>query len=173
MKTESSIRPSVEFEVEAVPKIPGRPCTVIFYDNVQGPLTRPAEGNNEEGEEYFTFDRYEANATYSEALEGIIEENKSAWLNAAKKAEEESVAEEVRSVRNKLLEEIDWTQTIDAPISAKSRSVLRTYRQKLRDITEQDGFPYEVEWPVKPVIEKADPDPADEALDVLIGQEGE
>ena len=78
MKTESNIRPSVEFEVEAIPKTPGRPCTVIFYDNIQGPLTRPAEGENAEGEEYFTFDRYEAQATYSEGLEGVIEENKEA-----------------------------------------------------------------------------------------------
>ena len=171
MKTESNIRPSVEFEVEAIPKAPGRPCTVIFYDNIQGPLTRPAEGENAEGEEYFTFDRYEVQTTYREGLDGIIEENKEAWLEAAKKAEEDAAAEEVRSTRNKLLEEIDWTQTIDAPISAKSRSELRTYRQQLRDITEQEGFPYEVEWPVRPAIEKADPDPADEALDVLIGQE--
>ena len=80
-------------------------------------------------------------------------------------------AEEARTLRDKLLAETDWTQVLDAPISAESREAFRVYRQALRDITEQPEFPKVIEWPVKPEVVKAAPDPVDTALDVLIGEE--
>ena len=80
-------------------------------------------------------------------------------------------AEEARAQRDKLLLETDWTQVLDAPISAESREAFRVYRQALRDITEQPGFPEVIEWPEKPEVVKAAPDPVDAALDVLIGEE--
>lgn len=78
-------------------------------------------------------------------------------------------AEQIRAQRAKLLAETDWTQVLDAPISAESREAFRAYRQALRDITEQDGFPEAVVWPEMPEVVKADPDPVDEAVDVLLG----
>lgn len=78
-------------------------------------------------------------------------------------------ADEIRTQRDKLLAETDWTQVLDAPISAESREAFRVYRQALRDITEQEGFPTAVVWPEMPVAVKADPDPVDEAVDVLLG----
>lgn len=80
-------------------------------------------------------------------------------------------ANEVRAQRDKLLAKTDWTQVLDASISAKSREAFRVYRQALRDITEQEGFPAAVVWPEMPVAVKADPDPVDTAFDVLIGEE--
>ena len=80
-------------------------------------------------------------------------------------------AEEVRSQRDKLLAETDWTQVLDAPISAESREAFRVYRQDLRDITEQEGFPANVIWPDMPEAIKALPDPVDTAVDVLLGEE--
>lgn len=63
-------------------------------------------------------------------------------------AEQENAAanEEVRSIRNILLKETDWTALSDVTMSAE----MATYRQALRDITAQEGFPNEVIWPVKP-----------------------
>lgn len=80
-------------------------------------------------------------------------------------------ADEVRAQRDKLLAETDWTQVLDAPISAESREAFRVYRQALRDITEQAGFPADVVWPEMPEAVKAAPDPVDTAFDVLIGEE--
>lgn len=80
-----------------------------------------------------------------------------------------ATAEEVRAERAKLLDETDWTQVLDAPISAECREAFRVYRQALRDITEQEGFPGAVVWPEMPEVVKADPDPVDEAVDVLLG----
>ena len=54
---------------------------------------------------------------------------------------------QVRTKRNKLLASSDWTQVADAPVD---QSAWATYRQALRDITEQNGFPNEVTWPVEP-----------------------
>lgn len=53
----------------------------------------------------------------------------------------------VRSERNKLLAGSDWTQVADAPVD---QAAWATYRQSLRDIPQQDNFPHNVVWPVKP-----------------------
>lgn len=54
---------------------------------------------------------------------------------------------EIRSERNKLLAECDWTQLADAPGNSLAWA---NYRQSLRDIPQQTGFPWEVIWPTKP-----------------------
>lgn len=79
--------------------------------------------------------------------------------------------DEARAQRYKLLTETDWTQVLDAPVSAESREAFRVYRQALRDITEQAGFPTDIQWPEMPVVVKADPDPVDTAFDALTGKE--
>lgn len=79
--------------------------------------------------------------------------------------------EEVRAQRDKLLAETDWTQVADAPIDSATRSAMRIYRQALRDITEQEGFPTNVVWPEMPVIVKATPEPIDEVVEAIIGVE--
>jgi len=56
-------------------------------------------------------------------------------------------AESVREDRNKRLAETDWTQLTDAPADTEAWA---TYRNNLRNVTEQSGFPWEVTWPNKP-----------------------
>jgi hypothetical protein len=56
-------------------------------------------------------------------------------------------AASVRASRTEKLRECDWTQAADAPIN---KEVWAIYRQALRDITTQAGFPWTVEWPVEP-----------------------
>lgn len=55
--------------------------------------------------------------------------------------------EDVRAKRNSLLTLSDWTQLPDAPVD---QTAWAAYRQTLRDITDQEGFPLNVEWPVAP-----------------------
>lgn len=59
----------------------------------------------------------------------------------------EQQADDMRNKRNYLLANSDWTQIADAPVDATAWA---TYRQSLRDITAQVGFPNEVTWPVEP-----------------------
>lgn len=53
----------------------------------------------------------------------------------------------IRSQRTQKLAESDWTQVADAPVD---KAVWAVYRQALRDVTTQAGFPWEVEWPTQP-----------------------
>jgi hypothetical protein len=54
---------------------------------------------------------------------------------------------EVRNQRNQLLKDSDWTQVADAPVDNLTWAV---YRQALRDITLQTGFPFNVVFPIAP-----------------------
>jgi hypothetical protein len=68
----------------------------------------------------------------------------------AKTALDSKQAESVRNERTKKLAETDWTQLTDAPVNSAAWG---TYRQALRDVTSQAGFPWEVTWPTKPTAE--------------------
>lgn len=57
------------------------------------------------------------------------------------------LSSQIRIKRNTLLSNSDWTQLEDAPVD---KAAWATYRQALRDITEQDGFPVNVEFPAEP-----------------------
>jgi len=57
------------------------------------------------------------------------------------------LAKAVRSTRNQKLKDSDWTQVADAPVD---KTVWATYRQELRDVTAQPGFPTSVTWPTEP-----------------------
>jgi hypothetical protein len=52
----------------------------------------------------------------------------------------------IRSSRNNLLLETDWMALSDNIMSP----AWATYRQSLRDVTKQPGFPFAVVWPIKP-----------------------
>jgi hypothetical protein len=54
---------------------------------------------------------------------------------------------EIRYLRNSLLTECDWTQLSD--VSESVRTSYQSYRQSLRDITNQSD-PFNISWPVKP-----------------------
>jgi hypothetical protein len=59
-------------------------------------------------------------------------------------------AEAVRIERNRRLFFSDWTQLPDNNLSADKKSLWLEYRQKLRDISSQPGFPWDTEWPQQP-----------------------
>jgi paraquat-inducible protein B len=54
----------------------------------------------------------------------------------------------IRAIRNKLLMDSDWSQYKDIPESVSTPWA--TYRQALRDITNQSGFPIDVTFPTAP-----------------------
>lgn len=62
-------------------------------------------------------------------------------------ARDATQAKAVRDQRAVLLRDSDWTQVIDAPVD---QAVWGVYRQALRDVTAQAGFPWTVEWPTQP-----------------------
>lgn len=52
--------------------------------------------------------------------------------------------------RDSLLLQSDWTQLADVPLSQAQRDAWAAYRQALRDITAQSGFPESASWPTTP-----------------------
>jgi len=74
------------------------------------------------------------------------------WVSTEATPEEieqrtDNKAREVRIERQRLLEESDWTQLPDAPVDTAAWA---TYRQELRDVPQQSGFPWNVNWPIPP-----------------------
>ena len=93
---------------------------------------------------------------YQVAFADGVEQIDGAWYtkysvadmdDEAKAAKDAEQAKSVRDQRNTKLSESDWTQVADAPVD---KAVWATYRQALRDITTQTGFPWEVTWPDAP-----------------------
>lgn len=72
---------------------------------------------------------------------------------------DEELAERVRMDRDEKLEETDFFVMPDYLSDPKDLEDVKTYRQALRDITKQSGFPRDVTWPELPsVFQKSDDD---------------
>lgn len=63
---------------------------------------------------------------------------------------DEQLSNEYKRERDGLLFQSDWTQLPDVSITTEKAQEWKVYRQALRDITTQVGFPREIIWPVKP-----------------------
>ena len=81
-------------------------------------------------------------ATETEPAQTALEQETA--YKASKDAEQ---AKSVRASRDEKLKDCDWTQVADAPVD---KSVWATYRQALRDVTTQTGFPWTITWPDEP-----------------------
>lgn len=132
------------------------PAALLFEHRFDGMAEMRFRENivkNDDGS--YTYDEYFLSMTDRSGLEKIVQDNAEVWLAYAKQQETEQQAQTIRSKRDKLLSDTDWTQTDDAPVSTDGREAMRQYRQKLRDITAQSGFPSSVKWPEKPEITTA------------------
>ena len=70
------------------------------------------------------------------ALEGKTEQD---YLNAVNSIQE-SILNSIRAERTRLLSESDWTQYTDSPLTQEQKALWATYRQQLRDITDNIDF---------------------------------
>tara|TARA_R110000868_G_scaffold123148_2_gene326340 strand:- start:30 stop:476 length:447 start_codon:yes stop_codon:yes gene_type:complete len=88
--------------------------------------------------------------------DGVIQDDQGRWFTkysvadmdseaiASKNAEQ---AKSVREQRSTKLADSDWTQVADSPVD---KTAWATYRQALRDVTLQSGFPWDITWPESP-----------------------
>ena len=56
-----------------------------------------------------------------------------------------------RLQRNAKLTRSDWTQSNDSPLSENDKNAWAQYRSELRNVPEQSGFPWDINWPTEPV----------------------
>ena len=75
------------------------------------------------------------------ATEEKVEADRIAYENST-----EGKAEAARSKRDLLLAEVDWSAGTDVAMSEE----MAVYRQALRDVPQQAGFPESINWPTKP-----------------------
>lgn len=57
---------------------------------------------------------------------------------------------DVKNKRDALLYQSDWTQIPNNPLTPAKQDEWAVYRQELRDITNQPGYPFNVIWPTPP-----------------------
>lgn len=172
MKTESTVKPE-KLDVNYYDKF--EKCIVTFNTNIQEEQ-RPIP-ETEETETIYIYDSYTIKTWYRKTLKQDILADYDNWLNFAKQEEYNEYAKIVRDERNKLLAETDKEMVLDrlhlempeeitlsnivqglkeffTSLKEIKNSPMAEYRQKLRDIPQQPGFPYEVEFPVKPEADK-------------------
>jgi len=107
----------------------------LGWRQVKG-LPKPTDGSGYEYTHPFTYDADE-DAVYGTWQQTDVLDR----INEAK-------AKGIREQRDVLLDESDFTMFPDAPVA--NIEPWKTYRQALRDIPQQDGFPHDVTWPTHP-----------------------
>lgn len=90
------------------------------------------------------YTKYVLGPVFTDNEEATAAEQEAAY-KTMKDAEQ---AKAVRQQRGEKLKESDWTQVADAPVD---QAAWAAYRQALRDISTQEGFPWAVEWPEQPI----------------------
>jgi hypothetical protein len=83
------------------------------------------------------------NVPFTSEEEAEWDAQEAAWAAG----ENDRLAAAAREKRNALLAGCDWTQVADAPVDNLAWAV---YRQNLRDIPNQPGFPVTIIWPTQP-----------------------
>lgn len=165
-KTESTIRP-LNFRIGDQKD---NLIEVVFFDDIEE-VKRTSDDGSEQT--VYLYYEYKTNIVNRSDLETYINDNYETWLQIAKDNFIASKSAEIRAIRDKLLADSDKYVLIDRlglnlseNITATSllasvkdlfsslRNVLNgsiaEYRQALRDITKQEGFPFDVEFPTLP-----------------------
>lgn len=165
-KVESTIRPG-NFRIG---DIKDNLTEVVFFDDIEE-VTR----TEEDGTEYtiYSYYVYKMQIVNRDDLEAYINDNIDTWLQLAKNNFIAEKAAEIRAIRDKLLADSDKHVLIDrlgivVPEEINAATMLTVlkdlfsslgnvlngnwskYRQELRDITKQENFPFDVEFPTNP-----------------------
>ena len=85
---------------------------------------------------YLNFSSQAQKNVLNERIQTINSKNESQWAN-------------IRSARNNMLKDSDWTALVDVSLSTEKKSEWAIYRQALRDITTQQN-PFDITWPTVP-----------------------
>ena len=139
VKTErAEQRPRFECE-----PLPGGATLIRLYEDEQE-VTREAVSNMDtprNGWQYTTYEMITALPA------GGLSAAPDAWATLVKQYDYDAAAVAVRTERDKLIDATDWTVLGDAKTDKED---WKAYRQALRDVPEQEGFPYDVVWPEPP-----------------------
>ena len=85
---------------------------------------------------------HEGNVPFTAEEETARDAEEAAWTAGAG----DRAAADARDKRNDLLAATDWTANSDVTMTTE----MTAYRQALRDITSQSGWPTTINWPTAP-----------------------
>ena len=157
IKTELSERPPV-FTVSRE----GQKAVIVFYTDVQ-------EKQLDDGGTAYEAVSWTMEVPWLESLEARISANFDSWLALAQQEAVELAAVAARAMRDELLKDSDALMALDRlgltvpsgstftswlsflrGIGEALTGAVKNYRQALRDVPEQEGFPFDIVWPEKP-----------------------
>jgi len=92
------------------------------------------------------------------SMQGVIQVDSKWYTNwvavdlstQARDALDQSQAQSIRQLRNRLLADTDWVILKSLETNTAIDLLWKDYRQLLRDISDQPGFPWEITWPSQP-----------------------
>ena len=107
-----------------------------------------------------SFDVYPVNQTtapiidskthrHTQSVQLINEEWTQVWQSV--ELSQSAAEQNIRAYRNNLLKDGDWIVTYHTEKGTSIPQEWLDYRQALRDVTLQEGFPFSVEWPLTPI----------------------
>lgn len=124
----------------------GDTSTLTFAVNVTEVALPPQDNDTTIGCCYQA-DVYNLTVLNVHDLAARIERDYDAWLQAAMTEDMHNAAAQARVQRNQLLVDTDYLLAADYPIAPDRLTVVKAYRQALRDISAQAGWPYDIVWP--------------------------
>lgn len=124
----------------------------IVYKGELPPLTSPYQTHVQQGAEELDGTWY-TKTVLGPVFEEYLDSDEETVTVEAQLAEHKLnidtlAVEQLRGQRNIKLAQSDWTQLIDSP--SVNQEEWAEYRQQLRDVPSQEGFPFEGSWPVDP-----------------------
>lgn len=118
-----------------VPAIENRDFSAMHWDGTAGRIERM--GPKGLVEEFFYDD-------------SVVLPYVALWAEKKEQLPEPDTIVEYRFRRNQLLAECDWTQLSDNGLTEEQRSEWAQYRDALRNVPQQEGYPATVTWPDSP-----------------------
>lgn len=136
MKAESNMPPVLPYDIE----FRGDEAHITFFENV---VEAAPDGETPR----YTYDIYTMTVRNRPTLIDSLEANIGAWIAAARDAEYANLAAAARAKRDELISATDFLVATDYPLAPDELQAVQEYRQALRDVPQQGGFPYDIVWP--------------------------
>ena len=128
------------FECEPLPS--GETLIRLYEDEQE--VTHEAVSNMDTARHGWQYTTYEM---VTALPAGGVSAAPDAWASLVRQHDYDVAAAVVRAQRDELIAAIDWTVLGDTKADKED---WKAYRQALRDVPEQEGFPYDVIWPEPP-----------------------
>jgi hypothetical protein len=125
----------------------GQILKIVVTDDIQSQLQRGEsyiEGSIDDSAYYIENDAAVAIPAKPDQY-SVFDFTTKQWLQ-----QENLAIADVLPKRQRLLYSSDWTQIPNGPLTTGQQAAWATYRQQLRDIPTQSGYPFNVIWPTPP-----------------------